>query len=176
MKLSICSFHVRPWICPWTQFCPELFSYSYAHTTLKFIHNVCVHMELRMCNFHDNTIIGWGIVSPWTCNFTKSLLSRALPLHFGSTALKFTLNVSVYMKLCTCNFHVSVRPFVCPWTQFCPELPLLNHSPFCDQNLLYHNALVGGMITFSDSSSSQSSVHLSLFIDFLYCDILYSAT
>ena len=42
---------------------------------------------------------------------------------------------------------------VCPWTQFCPELPLLNHSPFCDQNLLYENALVGGMITFSDSSS-----------------------
>ena len=40
-----------------------------------------------------------------------------------------------------------------PWTQFCPELLLLNHSPFCDQNLLYDNAQVGDMITFSDSSS-----------------------
>ena len=49
------------------------------------------------------------------------------------------------MKLCICNFHV--RLSVCSWTQFCPELPLLNHSPFCDQNL------VGGMITFSDNSS-----------------------
>ena len=28
-------------------------------------------------------------------------------------------------------------------------------KPFCDQNLLYDNALVGGMITFSDSSSCQ---------------------
>ena len=50
----------------------------------------------------------------------------------------------------------SVRPSVCPWTQFCPELPLLNHSPFFDQNLLFDNALGGGgccMVTFSDSSS-----------------------
>ena len=37
----------------------------------------------------------------------------------------------------------SVHPCVCPWTQFCLELPLLNHFPFCDQNLLYDNALVG---------------------------------
>ena len=44
------------------------------------------------------------------------------------------------MKLCICNFHV--RSSVCPWTHFCPELALLNHSPFCDQNLLYENALV----------------------------------
>ena len=56
------------------------------------------------------------------------------------------------MKLCICNFHVGLS--VRWWTQFCPELPLLNHSPFCDQNLLYDNVLVGGMITFSDSSSS----------------------
>ena len=46
----------------------------------------------------------------------------------------------------------SVRPSIYPWTQFCPELPLLNHSPFCDQNLPYDNALLGGMITYSDSS------------------------
>ena len=53
-------------ICPWTQFCRELFSYSFAHTALKFIHNVCIHMKLCMCNFHDHTIIGCGIISPWT--------------------------------------------------------------------------------------------------------------
>ena len=52
---------------------------------------------------------------------------------------------------------------VCPsvQTQFCRELPLLNHSPFCDQNLLYDNALVAGMITFSDSSSCDR-IHCSL--------------
>ena len=71
------------------------------------------------------------------------------------------------MKLCICNFHV--RPSACPWTQFYPELPLLNHSPFCDQNLLHYNALakvcvcVGGgvMITFCDSSSCDR-IHSSL--------------
>ena len=36
-------------------------------------------------------------------------------------------------------------PSVCPWIQLCLELPLLNHSPFCDQNLLYDNVLVGGV-------------------------------
>ena len=42
------------------------------------------------------------------------------------------------MKLCICNFHVclSVCLSICLRTQFCPELPLLNHSPFCDQNLV----------------------------------------
>ena len=45
-----------PWlsVCPWTKFCPELFSDSFAHTALKFIHNVCVHMKLCICNFHDH--------------------------------------------------------------------------------------------------------------------------
>ena len=46
-----------PWlsVCPsslWTQFCAELFSYSFARTALKFIHNVCVYMKLCICNFH----------------------------------------------------------------------------------------------------------------------------
>ena len=81
-------------------------------------------------------------------NFTKSLLSRALLLHFASSAQKFTHEV-VHMQF-SCP---SVCPSVCPLTQYSPELPLLNHSPFCDQNLLYDNALVGGMIMFSDSSS-----------------------
>ena len=55
---------VWPSVRPWTQFCPELFSYSFAHTALKFIHNICVHMKLCMCNCHDHTIIGCGIISP----------------------------------------------------------------------------------------------------------------
>ena len=57
--LSVC-----PSVYPWAQFCLELFSYNFAHTALKFIHNVCVHMKLRMCNFHDDTIIGCGIIFP----------------------------------------------------------------------------------------------------------------
>ena len=99
-------------VCLWTQFCLELFSYSFACTALKFI-----HMKLCMCNFHDH----------------------------------LSVCLSVYIKLCICNFHVC--PSVCPWTQFCLELPLLGHCPFCDQNLLYDNTLMGIMITFSDSSS-----------------------
>ena len=60
---SVCPF-VRPSVFPWIQFCPELFSYSFARTALKFIHNVCVHMKLCMCNIHDHTIIGCGIIFP----------------------------------------------------------------------------------------------------------------
>ena len=97
-----------------------------------------------MCSFHYILSLAAELSPLELVNFSKSLLSRAL-------LLKFTHNVCVYMKLCICNFHVC--PSVCPWTQFCPELPLLNHSPFCDQNLLYDNGLVGGMITFSDGSS-----------------------
>ena len=61
--------HGCPPVCPWTQFCLELFSYVFAHTALKFIHNVWIHMKLCMCNFHDHTIIGYGTISPWTCKF-----------------------------------------------------------------------------------------------------------
>ena len=61
--------HDCPSVCLWTQFCLELFSYSYAHTALKFIHNVCVHMKFCMCNFHDHIIIGCGIIHPWICKF-----------------------------------------------------------------------------------------------------------
>ena len=61
--------HGYPSVCPWTQFCPELFSYSFARTVLKFIHNGCVHMKLCMCNFDDHSIIGCKITFPWTCKF-----------------------------------------------------------------------------------------------------------
>ena len=56
--------HGCPSICLWTQVCRDLFSYSFARTALKFIHNVCVYMKLCMCNFHDHTIIGCGIIFP----------------------------------------------------------------------------------------------------------------
>ena len=59
IRLSICVS-----IYPWTQFCPELLSYSFARTALKFIHNICVHVKLCMCNFHDHTLIGCGIIFP----------------------------------------------------------------------------------------------------------------
>ena len=52
MKLCMCYFHehtiigcgfISPWTCKfWLNYCClELFSYSFAHTALKFIHNVC---------------------------------------------------------------------------------------------------------------------------------------
>ena len=66
---------VPPSVCPWTQFCPEFFSYSFPHTALKFIHNVCVHM--KMCNFHDHTIISCGIISPWTFKFYWIIVVRS---------------------------------------------------------------------------------------------------
>ena len=62
--MSVCLY-----VCHWIQFCAELFSYSFAYTALKFIHNVSVHMKLCMCNFHDHTIIGCRIIFPWTCKF-----------------------------------------------------------------------------------------------------------
>ena len=125
------------------------------------IHNVCVHMKLCMCNFHYNTIIGCGIISPWTCkfywinvvqrnnpavlhvlnsklhtillavyssacaifitilslvaelsplvlvNFTKSLLSRALLLHFCKYCSE------IYTQ-CLCVYEVVHMQFSCP--------------------------------------------------------------
>ena len=38
-------------------------------------------------------------------HFTKSLLPRALVLHFCKYCYEFTHNVCVYLKLCICNFH-----------------------------------------------------------------------
>ena len=73
---------VRLSICPWTQFSPELFSYSFAGTALKFIHNVCVHMKLCMCNFHDHTIIVVELSPLELVNFTELLLSREIILQY----------------------------------------------------------------------------------------------
>ena len=96
--------YVRPSVCPWTQFCSGLFSYSFACTALKFIHNVCVHMKLCMCNFHDHTIIVMELSPLELVNFTELLLSmeRNNPtvLHVLNSKLHTVLLV-VY----SCNFH-----------------------------------------------------------------------
>ena len=89
-------------------------------------------------------------------NFTKSLLSRAFLIHFCKYFSEIYTCLCVYEVV-----HMQFScPSVCPWTQFCPELPLLDHSQFCDQNLLYDHALVWGMITFSDSSSLRKSLKI----------------
>ena len=91
-------------------------------------------------------------------NSTKLLLPRALLLHFCKYCSEiYTQYLCVYEVV-----HMQIFMSVCWWTQFCPELPLLNHSPFCDQNLLFDNALVRGMITFSDSSCFHSYISLVL--------------
>ena len=87
---------------PWTQFCPELFSYSFARTALKFIHNVCVHMKLCMCYFHDHTVIGCGIISPWTCKFYWIIVvqrNNPTVLHVLNSKLHTPLLV-VYSSAC----------------------------------------------------------------------------
>ena len=106
---------IRPSVLPSVRpsvrehFCPELFSYSFARTTLKFTHNVCVRMKLYMCNFHDHTSL-----------IAKLLLNHCYPEHysyiFASTAMKLTHNVCVHIKLCICNFHVRLSAClsVCP--------------------------------------------------------------
>ena len=71
MKLCICNFHVRLSVRLWTQFCLELFSYSFPHTALKFIHNVCVYMKLCICNFHvrlsvDTSLSGATLTKPFS--------------------------------------------------------------------------------------------------------------
>ena len=74
---------VRWSVCPWTQFCLELFfSYSFARNALKFIHNVCVHMKLCMCNFHDLLSMVVELSSLELVNFTELLLSREIILQY----------------------------------------------------------------------------------------------
>ena len=163
---------------------------------MKFKHNFCVHMKLCMWNFHDHTIIGCGIIFPWTCKFywiivvqrsnptvlhvlNSKLHTMLLVVYTSACAIFITMlslvaelsplvnfTTPTFLQVLLWNLHIifvciwnyayaifmSVCPSVCPWTQFCAELPLLNHSPFCDQNLCYDNALVGDVITFGDSS------------------------
>ena len=94
--------HGCPSVCPWTQFYPELFSYSFACTALKFIHNVCVHMKLCMCNFHDNTIIGCGIIFTWTCKFYWIIVvqrNNPTVLHVLNSKLH-TMSLVAYSSAC----------------------------------------------------------------------------
>ena len=89
-------------VCPWIQFCPEFFSYTFACTALKFIHNVCVHMKLCVCNFHDHTIIGCGIISLWTCKFYWIIVvqrNNLEVLHVLNSKLH-TMLLVVYSSAC----------------------------------------------------------------------------
>ena len=95
--MSVC-----PSVCLWTQFYLELFSYSFAHTALKFIHNVFVHMKLVMCNFHDHTIIGCEIIFPWTCKFYWLIVvqrNNPIALHVLNSKLH-TMLLVVYSSAC----------------------------------------------------------------------------
>ena len=92
-----------PSFCPWTQYCSELFSYSFAHAALKFIHNVCVHMKLCMCNSRDHTIIACGIISPWTCKFYWIIVvqkNTPTVLHVLNSKLH-TMLLVVYSSACS---------------------------------------------------------------------------
>ena len=74
--------HGSPSVCPWTKYCPELFSYSFARTALKFIHNVCVHMKLSMCNFMTILPMVVELSSLELVNFTELLLSSEIILQY----------------------------------------------------------------------------------------------
>ena len=209
MKLCICNFHVRLSfclsICPWTQFCQELFSvlhillwnlyimflYIWSCACAIFMTILLLVVELsslELESFIEFILLSREIILQycmyWTqlhtvllvvyssacailiiilslfaelsplelVNFTKSLLSRALLLHFCKYCSE---NYTMFVCKWSCVYAIFMS--VCPWTQFCLELPLLNHSPICDQNLLYDSALVGSMISFSDSSSLESN-------------------
>ena len=99
----------HPSVCPWTQFCPELFSYSSARTALKFIH-VCVHMKLCMCNLHDHNIIGCGIISPWTCKFYWIFVVRSFsPTVLHVHVLLWNLYIMfVYIWSCACAIFITI--------------------------------------------------------------------
>ena len=96
---------------PWLSVCPfvgghifvrSFFSYSFAPTALKFIHNVCVHMKLFMCNFHDHTIIGCRIIFPWTCKFYWIIVGQRnnpTVLHVLNSKLH-TMLLVVYSSAC----------------------------------------------------------------------------
>ena len=94
--------HGCPSVCVWTLFCLELFSYSFACTALKFIPNVCVHMKLCMCNFYNHTIIGCGIIFPWTCKFYWIIVvhrNNPTVLHVLNSKLH-TMLLVVYTSAC----------------------------------------------------------------------------
>ena len=103
---------VRPSICLWTQFCAELFAYSFACTILKFIHNVCVHMKFCMCNFHDHTIIGCGIISPWTCKFYWIIVLWSLSPTLFHVLLWNLYIMFVYIWSCACAIFMTILSFV----------------------------------------------------------------
>ena len=95
-----------PWPFVRLSVCPSVlqffFSYSFAHTALKFIHNVCVHMKLCICNYHDHTIIGCGITFPWTCKlYWIIVVQRNNPtaLHVLNSKLQ-TMLLVVYSSSC----------------------------------------------------------------------------
>ena len=84
-------------------FVQSFFSYSFAHTALKFIHNVYVHMKVSMCNFHDHTMIGCGIMFPWNYKFYWIfVVQRNNPtvLHVLNSKLH-TILLVVYSSACT---------------------------------------------------------------------------
>ena len=133
---------IRTSVCPWTQFCLELFSYSFACTALKFIHNVCVHVKLCMCNFHNHTIIGCGIISPWTCKFYLIIVvQRNNPAVFHVLNSKLH-NVTGSIQFCMCNFHYHTVIdcwIISPWTcKFSKIIVIRSITPTFLQVLLWN--------------------------------------
>ena len=101
---SVCP-SIWPSVCPWTQFCPELFSYSFACTALKFINNVCIHMKLCMCNFQDILSLVVELSPLELVNFTEvNVVQRNYPtvLHVLNSV---THNATGSIQYCMCNFH-----------------------------------------------------------------------
>ena len=87
VRLSMDTFLSRAFLL---QFCSEI------------LHNVCVHMKLCMCNFHDHTIIGCGIIFPWTCKFYWIIVvqkNNPTLLHVLTSKLH-TLLLIVYSSAC----------------------------------------------------------------------------
>ena len=90
---------VRPSVCPsertsvchWTQFCPELFSNSFARTALKFINKDCVSCACVIFM----TILSLVVeLSPLELvNFTELFLSREIFLQYCVRTIPTTSNV-----------------------------------------------------------------------------------
>ena len=93
---------VRPSFCSWAQFCLELFSYSFAHTALKFIHNVCLHIWSCACAIFMTILSLVVELSPLELvNFTELLLSREIIQQYCMYWTQLlTMLVVVYSSAC----------------------------------------------------------------------------
>ena len=109
------------------------------NSTYELLSECCLNRDLSWHKNHFEVMIWSGkVIHRWSENKFYFINCKGCR-KYGYADIMILCS----MWSCAYAIFMSVCASVCPWIQFCAELPLLNHSPLCDQNLLYDNALVG---------------------------------